>query len=394
MLKFYYSDGQNICRYDDGKTSSYTSERIESYKLNAERVARSAEWKTSGANAVFRGDATYEGQSAGEVGGEICGVYPLDGDGRAVYTYKVGDASGIYVKTLADVKTPETHVINSGELAFGTGMADAVNGKFAVSVRRNYYNADIGLFDLRTGDYRLLTDGDTFDTDPFISQEEGVIYFASRGVGRDAYGNFAEYAPSVLCRLDTRAMTIEEVAADRGHSYFKPVVHEGRLYAIKAPVKVRSENAFVSFLLWPWRFLQAIANLVNIFVHAMTGKSASGNGSNPTAARDYDSRKIEIEGNLIDLDKQTKRNASKRDPDFGFVPKSWQLVEVGSGEVIKDGVCDFDIAEDGTFIATNGRRVFAIKDGKRRKLCNAEMCLHVACKHSGVKKEDDLFWDL
>lgn len=93
------------------------------------------------------------------------------------------------------------------------------------------------------------------------------------------------------------------------------------------------------------------------------------------------------------MDKQTKRNASKNDPDFGFVPISWKLVEVESGTVIKSGVCDFDIAEDGTFIAANGMLVLAIKDGKRKKVCNAETCLHVSCRHTNVKAESDVFPD-
>ncbi|MGN1373624.1 MAG: hypothetical protein ACI4VK_06245 [Candidatus Coproplasma sp.] len=389
MIKFYYSDGQNICLYDGEKSTSLPSERIESYKANAERVARSKEWKHSGEGAIFRGDTSMNREAASEVAGEVNGVYSIAED-RVIYTYTVGDASGIYIKNLAAEKAPESHVINSGNLVFGTGMADGVNARFAVTVQRNWINADIAVFDLDTNDYKLLTDGDTFDTDPYISrEEEGVIYFASRGVGRDAHGEFAQFAPSVICKLDTDRMTIDEVVCDEKFSYFKPVLHNGKLYALKVPAKSEGgENAFISFLLFPWRLLQAIANLINIFVHAMTGKSASGNGSNPTAARDYDSRKIEIEGNLIDIEKQKKKNASKKDADFGIIPDSWQVVEVDSGEVIIKGVCDFDIAEDGTFIATNGRRIFAVKDGKRQKICNTEMCLHLSCEHTFSKRED------
>ncbi|MGN0805179.1 MAG: hypothetical protein ACI4MS_07325 [Candidatus Coproplasma sp.] len=392
MIKFYYSDGQNICSYDGERSAIYPSERIESYKANAESISRKAEWKHSGEGAIFRGDTSYSRESAREINGEVSGVYPV-GEDKIIYTYKVCDASGIYVKNLADKKLSESHVINSGNLVFGTGMADGQNDRFAVSVQRNWLNADIAVFDLKTSDYKLLTDGDTFDTDPFIStEEEGIIYFASRGVGRDAHGEFAEFAPSVICRLDTNKMTVEEVASDAKFSYFKPVLHKGKLYAIKAPSKSeKGENGFISFLLFPWRILQAIANLINIFVHAMTGKSASGNGSNPTAGRDYDSRKIEIEGSLIDIEKQKKKNASKKDSDFGIIPDSWQVVEVSSGEVIVKGVCDFDIAEDGTFIATNGRRIFAVNDGKRTKLCNTEMCLHLALNHNFTKQKDDVF---
>lgn len=389
MISFYYSDGQNICRYDGEKSTILPSERIESYKANAERIAHNKEWKHSGEGAVFRGDNSFNREAASDLSGEVNGVYSL-GEDRVIYTYRVCDASGIYVKNLAQEKAPESHVINSGNLVFGTGMADGVNGTFAVTVQRNWVNADIAVFDLNTNDYKILTDGDTFDTDPYISKEEdGVIYFASRGVGRNVHGEFAQFAPSVICRLDTDKMTIDEVASDENYSYFKPIKHNGKLYALKVPVKSsNSENVFLSFLLFPWRVLQAIANLINIFVHAMTGKSASGNGSNPTAARDYDSRKIEIEGNLIDLEKQRKKNASKKDADFGIIPESWQVVEVESGEVITKGVCDFDVADDGTFIATNGKRIFAIKDGKRQKICNTEMCLHLSCEHKFTKKGD------
>ena len=64
-----------------------------------------------------------------------------------------------------------------------------------------------------------------------------------------------------------------------------------------------------------------------------------------------------------------------------FIPASWKLAEVGSGEIIASGVADYDITSDGIFIISNGRRVFAVKDGKKTKLCNAENCLTVACMH-------------
>ena len=107
--------------------------------------------------------------------------------------------------------------------------------------------------------------------------------------------------------------------------------------------------------------------------------------------KNYDSRKIEIAGNLIDVDKQLKKNASKRDSDYGFIPKSWELIEVDSGKVIKSGIGDFDITDDGTVIATNGKRIFAIKDGKCKKVCNAEYCIKVSCAHSAAVKSNEPF---
>lgn len=390
MIKFTYVDGQTICVCDGEKIKKYESGYIQSYIRNAESLRRSSEWKKSGEGALFRGDVTYKSNSEQSVESSINGVYPTADDDWIVYSFTVNEASGIYKKNLSDDKTPETHVINSHETSFGGGMLDCAKRALAVSVRRGYYNADIGIFDLNGDDYKLVTDGDTFDEDPYISPDDGdVIYFSSRGVGRDGHGEFVEYAPSVICRLDLGAMSVEEVAASPKYSYFKPVYHGGKLYAIKAPSKVKRGNAFIEFLLFPWRILQAIASFINIFVTATTGKGLTEGGGNPARRRDYDSRKIEIAGNLIDVDKQAKKNASKKDGDFGFIPKSWQLVEVESGKVIKNGVCDYDIDEDGTIIATNGRRIFEIKDGKCRKICNADFCLRVNCKHGSDSKSEE-----
>ena len=392
MIKFTFADGQDMCVFDGEKVEKYSSSYIENYKLNAERVARTAEWKHSGEGAIFRGDTN--NQSGGAVGivCSLAGIYPSESDDWVVYSFKVDATSGIYKKCLSDPKTPETHVINSNNLAFSGGCLDVNNDKLATSVQRNYLNADIAVFNLATGDYKCVTDGDTLDTDPYISPDDGnIIYFSSRGVGRDNHGEFVEYSPSVICRLDLSSMTIDEITPPAGYSYFKPVLHGGKLYAIKAPLKEKRRNGFVEFLLFPWRILQGIANLINIFVTATTGKSLTEGGTNPARGRDYDSRKIVLSGNLIDVDKQLKKNASKKDSDYGFIPKSWQLIEVESGNIIKSGIGDFDIAEDGTIIATNGRRIFEIKDGKSRKICNADFCIRVNCRHSSKKKQDSLF---
>lgn len=392
MIKFTFADGQDICVYDGEKVEKFNSAYIESYKENSERVARNSEWKHSGEGAIFRGDTNRRAGGADGIECSLGGIYPAANDDWVVYSFTVNSTSGIYKKCLTDNKTPETHVINSNNLIFSGGCLDVNNDKLATSVKRNYYNADIAVFDMTTGDYKCVTDGDTLDCDPFISPDDGnVIYFSSRGVGRDNHGEFVEYSPSVICRLDLSLMTIDEIVPPANYSYFKPVTHGGKLYAIKAPVKEKRHNAFVEFLLFPWRILQAIASFINIFVTATTGKSLTEGGANPARGREYDSRKIAVSGNLIDVDKQLKKNASKKDSDYGFIPKSWQLVEVESGKVIKSGIGDFDIAEDGTIIATNGRRIFEIKDGKCKKICNADFCIRVNCRHSSKKRMDTLF---
>lgn len=397
MSTFYYADGQDICVYEDGKITKLNSTYIEKYKENAANYARSQEWKRNGAGAAFRGDAYGDPFSPYSndpmdmhFDCEISGVFPCSSS-EVVYTFKVNRTSGIYKKNLTDEKAPETHVVNSCENVFYGGCLNAESGKLATCIKHNYYNSDIAVFDLASGDYKTVTEGDTLDEDPcFDPDNEEVIYYSSRGVGRDAHGEFAGFSPSAIYKLDTGRVDVQEVASSPNYSYFKPIYSGGKLYAIKAPAKEKHGNPLLEIILIPWRLLQAIVGFLNLFINAFSGKSVTEGGNNPAKGRDYDSKKIVIAGNLVDIEKQTKKNASKKDKDYGFVPASWQLVEVESGNVIKSGVADYDIAKDGTIIATNGRRIFEIKDGKCKKVANTEACIRVNCKHT-AKKSSSLF---
>ena len=153
----------------------------------------------------------------------------------------------------------------------------------------------------------------------------------------------------------------------------------GKLYAIRLHAKEKKPNPIIEILLIPFRIVQAIVNFINVFVKAFTGKSLASGGDNPAKGREYDSRKEFVKGNLVNCEEEMKKNARGDKNDYGFIPHDWKIVEVESGTVIAAGAADFDVLPDGTFIYTNGRRIFAVKDGKREKLCNAERCLNVAC---------------
>ncbi|MDE6441668.1 MAG: hypothetical protein K2L12_02820 [Clostridia bacterium] len=386
-MKFLFSDGTDICVYEDGKVTKRGSKFIEKFKTASINVERAKSWKHSGEGARFRGDVHPDAEDL-TFNENINGVYP-DKDGQAVYSFSVNNTSGIYKLNPYDEKGEETHVINSIEYEFAGGCLDTRANILATSVRRNSFNSDIALFDLNSGDWRTLTEGDTLDEDPFICPEDGnIIYFISRGVGRDMNGAFAGYSPAGICKLNISALDIEEVAVSNKYSYIKPVEYGGKLYAIKIPAKEKKPNPIIEILLIPFRIIQAIANFVNVFVRAFTGKSLASGGSNPAKGREYDSRKEYIKGNLINADKEMKRNAKKNKSDYGFIPLTWKLVEVESDKIIKSGIADFDILPDGTIIATNGKRIFSIRDEKSTKLCDAECCLCVAGEHSSEKKSD------
>ena len=383
---FTFADGEQMGVYDGEKVITFSSAFIRNYKSNSENMARSRAWKTSGAGAVFR--ETYEDPSALTFESSVTGVYPIGGD-EVIYSFKINQTSGIYKRDASDDKAPETHVINSIDYSFGGGSYNSASNELAVSLSHGYFNSDIAIFNCSTGDYKTVTEGDTADEDPFISAEEqGVIYFSSRAAGRDGKGNFVEFSPSALFKLDLSSMSLDEIISSDKYSYFRPVMHGGELYAIKAPAGTHKGNPLLDIVLIPFRILQAIAGFINIFVNVFTGKSLTSGGNNPAKGRDYDSRKIAIAGNMIDVEKQAKKNAAKKDSDYGFVPSTWQLVKVKSGEVIASGVADFDISDDGTIYYTNGRLIFSLKGGKREKVCNTDMCLRINCRHQGFISND------
>ncbi len=387
MEKFIFADGQDLCLFSDGAVKRYPSKFIEKYKNGIQDSERSKEWKYGGEGARFRGDIA-EAQTV-----ESCieGVYLTSDDDAAVYAFSVNSTSGIYKRSFSDEKTPETHVINSVEYSFSGGCLDSANWRLATSMKRNAVNSDIAVFDLKNGSYVTVTGGDTQDIDPFYSPENAnLIYFSSRGAGRDMNGDFVAFSPAAICTIDLSVMEVREVKSDEKFSYFKPVPYGGKLYAIKAPAREKRTNPLISFILIPYRILQAIANLLAVFIHAFTGKSVTSGGSNPAKGREYDSRKLYVRGNLIDVEREVKKNKGKRGKDYGWVPSSWQLVEVESGKVLANGAADFDIAEDGMIIYTDGRRIYSLKDGKKSKLCDAEMCLNLAFRHS-AQKSDELF---
>lgn len=388
MEKFLFADGESICLYKDGEVIKRPSKFIENYKSVALNTERARSWKHSGEGAEFRGDLRYTEEES-SFNSRITGVWFTESENEVAYAFSINTSSGIYKIDLSNEKVAEAHVINSVDYSFAGGCLDATAGLLATSMSRNFCNSDIALFDMKSGDYKLLTDGDTEDEDPFISPDDGnIIYFSSRGVGRSASGEFVSFSPAALCKLNVSALEVEEIAVSDKYSYFKPVMYNGKLYAIKAPAKEKSPNPLLEIILIPFRIIQAVANFINTFVRAFTGKSLASGGSNPAKGREYDSRKEFVRGNLINAEKEMKRNARKDKSDYGFIPLSWQLIEVESGNVIKSGVGDYDIAADGTFIVTNGKRIFAIKDKKCEKLLNVERCLRVSCKHNSNKKSD------
>lgn len=386
MEKFLFLDGADVCLYSDGNVARRQSKFVEKYKAAAFSSERASSWKYDGDGAMFRGDFRKRSTSDGI---KLSGVSFGASENEAIYSYIAEATSGVYSLDLND--GVESHVVNSMDRRYVGGCSRG--GRFATAVEVGGFCSDIAVFDLATGDCRVVTEGDTYDCDPFISEDnENVIYYSSRGAGRNSRGEFVTFGAASVLKLNLNEMTVEEVVSSKKYGYFKPVSYCGNLYALKVPAEEKGINPVVEILLMPLRILQAIAGFLNLFVKLFSGKNlVSGGGNGSTRTGDRDNRLDVVRGNLVNAEKESKKNARSDKHDYGFIPRSWQVVDLKSGKAIISGVADYDVLSDGTVIATNGRRIFAVKDGKIKKLCDAQSCLFVAAEHSVQCGEAEVF---
>ena len=392
MEKLVFGDGEQIGVFDGEKITLHESKPVQRYKEYAEAREKKDEWKYGGEGARFRGDYERYASRKEKVEAFIEGVQ-WDGE-DVIYSYTVNGSSGVMRKSLTG-EEEEDHILSlndSSVLSLHKG-----GNTLAVSVGSDGITSDIGVLNVHSSDLKTLTAGDSRDANArFSSCEKDVILFDSAGVGRTSDGSFSgKYAPAAVCRLRLSDMEIEEVYQNNKYSYVKPKQGaDGTLYCIRRPVKEKANgNIFLDILLFPYRILQAIVMFVQLFVTMFTGKSLLSGGDNPTRGRDTDSRKIVIDGNLINVEKECKRNRKKKDKDYGFIPLSWKLVKISGGEeeVLKSGVCDFDLCKDGGFYCTNGRRIFYGKDGSWKKIAETEKCLCLATESKAYVSENDDF---
>ncbi len=393
MEKLAFTDGDKIGVFDGETTKLYESEYITRYKEYAVNRTKNDEWKYGGEGARFRGDYDVYRSRQEKVDAYINSVQ-WDGD-NIVYSFTVNGSSGVYRKDYKTEKAQEEHILSSSDEEI---LSIQKSGDLlAVTVRGRDVTSAIGTLNCLTSELRTLTGGDSRDANASFSPvDRNLIYFDSAGVGRTANGEFSgKYAPSCVCKLDLRSMEIEEILADKKNSYIKPkAAKDGALYCIRRPTgEKRGGNPFLEMLLIPVRIFQAIVMFVQAFVVLFTGKSLTSGGDNPAKGRDADSRKLYVDGNRIEAEKEYKRNLKFKDKDCGFIPMSWKLVKIKDGkkEEIKAGVCDFALCKDEGLYYTNGKHIFYWKDGERKKIADADSCLCVATENAASADSSDLF---
>lgn len=388
MDKILYNDRLSIKTYDDGKISEYSSDFHSNYIDSAIRAAKNSEWKTQGMGARFMGE--YSDEAANVENSDVSYFDSLSFFGspdEIIYSMTVNQLSGVMKKDLNAAKDSEGHIIHSHELVFNGAYPDKGCKRFVTCVKDNIINSHLAVFDMSSNDYMTLTDGDCCDFDAsFSAKNDSVIFFASKGAGRNGNGEFVKYSPSAIYSCNLLSGDVDEIAAEPNKSLAKPKDDEnGNLYYIVRPEKERKTNFFrllIDVILIPWKILKAIFNFIELFTVMFTGKGFTEKSENPAKTRNKSPQEIVIDDNLINAEEEYKKNLRHKDNFAGVAPWSWQLVKRlpnGNVTTVKNGVIDYCILSDGRIACTNGKHIFVIDDnGKSEKLADADLCTKIA----------------
>lgn len=386
-MKFVFNDGEQIGVYDNGKTGLFVSNYIVNYKDAMLKSQKNKEWKKK--STELYDNYGFLEQDEGDVQAKITSVALSGEANKIVYAYEANFTHGIYLKQLDDELKTEAHIVSSDENSFD-GLFTLSSGRMLCGVRPDTVTENIAVFD-KNGDYKTITDGDSLDENPSYEESENAIYFNSYGVGRDASNAFVKYLPSEIYRLNLHTMDIDEVLSDARYSFVKPKKRADGLYFIRTPAFEREGNPLLEILLIPVRLVQAIAGFISSFVMCFAGKPLV-EGQSSKDISNKDKRKIFINHNLINVDKQLKKN--KKTTDYGFIPLDYKLMKIENGKdtVLFSGVADYCFSDDGTLIFTNGKHIFSYANGVKTKLVDTDFCVHLG----GIEKtgSDDGFFGL
>lgn len=385
-MKFAYCDGEKLCVYQDGETKEYTSEYVTRYRDTAKRSAKNAEWKEQGKAARLAEEEYYFlSEDRERVIVNFYGATTTGEDDRIVYAVSCNESAAVYNKQLSDEKKTEGHIVSASDADF-TSLCVSESGELLASVQSDPVASDIAVFERGRGDYKRVTGGDSLDENPFLCPNGKSVLFNSYGVGRDANNNFVSYVPSAIYKLDLQSLEVDELRSNDKYSYVKPTTDGRALYCIRKPGSEKTgANPIVEILTIPVRIVQAIAGFISSFVMCFAGKPlVSGQSGRDAVKGGGDQKKAFINNNLINVDKELKRN--KKRTDYGFIPQSWKLVKItpSGEEELACGVADYTLAGGG-LVYTNGKHIFSLVGEKREKLVDTDFCVKVG---AAVKTEE------
>lgn len=370
-MEIYCMSEGELYSVENGKVKHITCQRVSSYLDTLQKMRLRDEWKTKGKGAQFMG---VEQKNYGETTahGEPLLRSVCAHGGKLLYTTYIDGMGGMYLKN-ADTEGDETYIFANKEFDLTGIYSDGE--KCVLTVGLGFYERHIGIVNLKNGEINQITEGFTSETHPFISKKDSrKIFYTAMGYARDGGGNVVEKSPCSICCYDEGTGELSELVSDDEFDYIKPSDDsEGNLYYIKRQYECykKESNLFYDILMFPVRIIKAIGGFLSVFSMAFGGEPLRTGGRNPAKNKSKDERELFVEGNLIRASRKQEQTG-----DEGIIPSGWELIKRSGGTetVLKRGVMDYRITDDGDIVYSNGTALRILKkDGKDEKLCKLSL---------------------
>lgn len=394
-MKLYYIADEKIYCFDGKKTEEIKSTVLDGYTERLYYNAKAQEWKTQGSGARFTN--TFDPYTAEDRLQNIsvftdC-VYPTK-DG-IFFTQTIDGVSGLYIKK----DDSNDGIVFSDSTSIYTDF-DLYRNQIVIA-SEYAGESHIAVCPKDSVYIRTLTEGETLDSYPVWSRfEDDVIYYSSAGLeiraprdhdaekdtspmGRMMAANkriTRSVGPTSLCRFDTTRGEINELLSNDKFDYLRPKTDAfGNLYFIKKPYRpAEKENVTVlgcllDIVLFPFRLCRALLGFLNIFSMVYSGKAIRKSGS--SATKEKDNKSLYLDGNMINAEKELKKNKKQGDTHPGIIPRSYELCRIApSGEmtVLKKGVVAFTVADNGIYYSNGSAILHLNPDGNETLITKAD----------------------
>lgn len=372
-MRIAYISENKIYLCEKGTVRELPSERVAHYIETVRTINHNKEWKYTGAGAKFTG--AVKNYSDDEITDYSINGLAWDGKGL-VYSMVLGGMGAVYRKNPDNPEAAEEHIFTSMNTSIGRIY---FNGdKFAAEM-----NGHIAIYDSDHG-FSEITDGESVESAPSWSSDGRELLCISKGIAvsdRDMI-----FSPGAVLSIDLAAGSIKEILSDEKTDCAVPQRDsDGNLWLIRQPYKtaVKKTPLWKDILLFPIRIIKAVGGFLNAFSVIFGGEPLRDGGKRSNVKSKQKSEKeLFFEGRLIEAEKNQRENSAKGEKNPGIFPLSRELVKIlpdGEETVVRRGVQDYLLLENGELVISNGRSVIHIgKDGET-VLAKAELA-HSLCR--------------
>jgi len=326
------------------------------YREREREIKQRKDWKQSGTGAMFTGAYDFsDGLESPQL--DISGL-SMGIDGKLAFALNYEGGGGIHFKALDDEQN-ETPIFVDLKTSF-FDCAIHPNGNIAVSCSKNYLNRHIGFLTVDAPHLQVLTDGECVDANPSWSlKDENVLYYDSSGMAYGARGQV--FGPRCVYKLNIKTGELDEVLADDKFDFLSPFENTmGNLYFIRRPYKsAKNKMSASDYAKAPGKIMRAFGGWLDFKTRTCTGESLNTSGANPAKGNQKTPQQIFIEENLLEAEKNLRKNAASGDKNAGIIPRSWELAVIyadGTQKVLQSSVMSYCISPDGE-IFSNGKYV-------------------------------------